>query len=153
MRRTHALVVGIVAIVALGACEKVADTAAVPVAKGVQLGADHELGRQVYNFRCYYCHGYSGDARTLAATFLNPVPRNFTTASPDELPKARMIAAIANGREGTAMKGFAGIISSNEIAAVAKGGREDVSNEVDLVGVQDFCFTRVRWPTWGGKDV
>lgn len=119
MRRTTALVVGVVAVIALSACEKVADTTAAPVAKRVQPEADHELGRQVYNFRCYYCHGYSGDARTLAATFLNPAPRNFTTASADELPKARMIAAIANGREGTAMKGFAGTISNKEISAVA----------------------------------
>ena len=30
----------------------------------------HERGRAIYNFRCYFCHGYSGDARTLAATYL-----------------------------------------------------------------------------------
>jgi cytochrome c oxidase cbb3-type subunit III len=119
MRRTQALVAGIVAIIALAGCEKVADTAAVPVAKSVQRGADHELGRQVYNFRCYYCHGYSGDARTLAASFLNPVPRNFTAVTVAELPRERMIDAITHGRAGTAMKGFAGIISTTEIAAVA----------------------------------
>ena len=26
----------------------------------------HEAGRAIYNYRCYFCHGYSGDARTLA---------------------------------------------------------------------------------------
>ena len=28
--------------------------------------AENEHGRAVYNFRCYFCHGYSGNARTLA---------------------------------------------------------------------------------------
>ena len=25
-------------------------------------------GRAIYNFRCYFCHGYSGNARTVAAS-------------------------------------------------------------------------------------
>ncbi len=41
----------------------------------------HEQGRAVYNFRCYFCHGYSGDAKTLAATYLQPPPRDFSAAS------------------------------------------------------------------------
>ena len=32
----------------------------------------HETGRAIYNFRCYFCHGYSGDAQTLAARYLSP---------------------------------------------------------------------------------
>src|SRR3972149_1718982 len=48
-------------------------------------GAQVELGRRIYNFRCYYCHGYSGDARTLAATLLTPKPADFTGISPDAL--------------------------------------------------------------------
>lgn len=77
-----------------------------------------ELGRRIYNFRCYYCHGYSGDARTLAATFLNPKPLDFTRVSPDQLGRERMLRAIQSGKPGTAMKGFAGILQPREIAAV-----------------------------------
>lgn len=76
-----------------------------------------ELGRKVYNFRCYFCHGYSGDARTLAATYLAPPPRDFTVAP--ALQRGAILAALREGRPGTAMKPFAGIIDEDEMQAVA----------------------------------
>lgn len=81
--------------------------------------AQIEKGRAVYNFRCYFCHGYSGDAKTLAATYMTPVPRNFIAASATDLPPERILAAIRDGRPGSGMKSFANVISSEEIAAVA----------------------------------
>ena len=77
-----------------------------------------ELGRKVYNFRCYFCHGYSGDARTLAATYLSPKPRDFAATAPDALSYASMLTAVRDGRAGTAMRGFAGILSAREMTAV-----------------------------------
>ncbi|NJD25992.1 MAG: c-type cytochrome [Betaproteobacteria bacterium] len=76
-------------------------------------------GRAVYNFRCYFCHGYSGDAKTLAATFLNPPPANFQAAKPAEMTVARVLLALRDGRPGTAMKPFLGVISEGEMQAVA----------------------------------
>lgn len=76
----------------------------------------HERGRAVYNFRCYFCHGYSGDARTLAATYLQPPPRDFTAST---LSAAQVALAVRDGRPGTAMKAFQGVISAAEIDAVA----------------------------------
>ena len=35
----------------------------------------HQQGREIYNYRCYFCHGYSGDAKTLASSYLDPPPR------------------------------------------------------------------------------
>ncbi len=83
-------------------------------------GSRHELGRKVYNFRCYFCHGYSGDARTLAATFLTPMPRDFTAAARSELTPSRIALALRHGREGTAMKSFRSILSEEELQAVAE---------------------------------
>jgi cytochrome c oxidase cbb3-type subunit 3 len=80
--------------------------------------ARHELGRKVYNFRCYYCHGYSGDAATLAASFLPTPPRNFTALAPADLSRAAMLDAVRDGRPDTAMKGFRGILSHAEMGAV-----------------------------------
>lgn len=77
------------------------------------------LGRAVYNFRCYFCHGYSGNAKTLAASYLTPAPRDFTAASPADLPIERISLAISDGRPGTGMKGFTGILTAKEIEAVA----------------------------------
>ena len=78
---------------------------------------DVELGRQVYNFRCYFCHGYSGDARTLAASYLSPPPRDFTATR--ALQREAILQVVREGREGTAMKSFSGILSERELVAVA----------------------------------
>lgn len=87
--------------------------------------ADAGLGRRIYNFRCYFCHGYSGDAQTLASTYLDPRPRDFTNTSLDQLSREKMVAAITNGRPDTAMKGFAGILQPAEIEAVADFVRQE----------------------------
>ena len=81
--------------------------------------AQHELGRKVYNFRCYFRHGHSGDAKTLAASYLNPLPRDFSTATPQQLPREAILAAVRDGRAGTAMKSFRGILDEAEMSAVA----------------------------------
>jgi cytochrome c oxidase cbb3-type subunit 3 len=76
-------------------------------------------GRAVYNFRCYYCHGYSGDGKTLAATYLTSQPRNFQAADAQSLPQDAILSAVRDGRPNTAMKSFAQVISPQDIEAVA----------------------------------
>jgi cytochrome c oxidase cbb3-type subunit 3 len=122
------------AIVALGGCSK---SETQPGGKGsplanqaaatgsVAAAGDLELGRRIYNFRCYYCHGYSGNARTLAATFLDPKPVDFTSISPGTLTRERMFQSIQSGRPGTAMMSFASILQPNEIAAVTDFVRQE----------------------------
>src|SRR3989337_1006720 len=91
------------AIVALGGCSRSephpteqgsSSQGQVVSLSGATAAGDLELGRKIYNFRCYYCHGYSGDARTLAATLLHPKPLDFTGASPDTLGRERMMRSI-----------------------------------------------------------
>ena len=77
-----------------------------------------EEGRRVYNFRCYYCHGYSGDARTLAATMLPTRPRAFVEFAPADMPPLRIERAVRHGLPGSAMKSFAGTLGEREIEAV-----------------------------------
>lgn len=93
--------------------------------RGGTVGTKFELGRRIYNFRCYYCHGYSGDARTLATTFTNPKPLDFTHVSPDQLSRKRMLQSIQFGKPGTAMKGYASILQPSEIAAVTDFVRQE----------------------------
>ncbi|MBS1157703.1 MAG: cytochrome c class [Proteobacteria bacterium] len=78
-----------------------------------------EAGRAIYNFRCYFCHGYSGDGKTLAASYLAPRPTDFTTADPARLSSEKIVATLHRGRAGTAMQSFAGLISEAEMRAVA----------------------------------
>ncbi len=86
---------------------------------------DFELGRKIYNFRCYYCHGYSGNARTLAASFVTPKPRDFTNTPIEELSRERMIVSIQFGRENTAMKSFSSVLKPHEIEAVTDFIRQE----------------------------
>jgi cytochrome c oxidase cbb3-type subunit 3 len=80
--------------------------------------AAHEQGRAIYNFRCYYCHGYRGDAATLAATFLDPPPRDFRASDPAALTREAMLAVVTHGRPGTAMQPFTAWLAGEEIALV-----------------------------------
>ena len=122
------------AMVALGGCSKSAppsDAVGKPVKNqvansGIGTATEElELGRRIYNFRCYYCHGYSGNAHTLAATFLTPKPVDFTSISPTTLSRERMLKSIQNGRPGTAMMSFSSILKPNEIAAVTDFVRQE----------------------------
>jgi cytochrome c oxidase cbb3-type subunit 3 len=81
--------------------------------------AQLDAGRRIYNLRCYFCHGYSGDAHTLAATYLDPPPRDFTRARIEELPLTVIEQAVRDGRPGTAMKSFRAILGEEEQKAVA----------------------------------
>ena len=77
----------------------------------------HQAGRQVYNANCYFCHGYSGDAQTVAAGLLDPPPRSFQNS--DGLSRTAVLRALKEGRPGTAMRSFRRTLDSEEVAAVA----------------------------------
>ncbi|MBI5449745.1 MAG: c-type cytochrome [Gammaproteobacteria bacterium] len=78
----------------------------------------YRRGRELYNTHCYFCHGYAGDARTVASRYLTPPPRAFTASDPRALGRQRMIEAVRHGKPGTAMMPFAGILPAQDIATV-----------------------------------
>lgn len=82
------------------------------------------MGQQVYNYRCYFCHGYSGNAKTLASSYLTPPPVDFTALTPQELSVYAMRQAILNGKTDTAMMSFKFLLSSEEVEAVIYFVRE-----------------------------
>lgn len=88
------------------------------IAAGSDAATPRERGRAIYNFRCYFCHGYSGDAKTLAASYLQPPPRAFTSALPEQLTREAMLTAVATGRPGTAMMAFNDVLQESDIADV-----------------------------------
>jgi len=77
-------------------------------------------GKAVYRYYCYQCHGYSGDANTLASSYLNPRPRDFTAHTDESLAIERMVDAVKNGRAGTAMVSFASVLDDAEITDVVE---------------------------------
>lgn len=98
---------------------------------GAAADNDHERGREIYNYRCYYCHGYSGDAKTLAATMMTPSPANFIERSLTELTTDQMIQVVSQGKDNTAMKGFTQYLSDEDIAWV-----------VDFIRIEFMTYQR-----------
>jgi len=71
-------------------------------------------GEAIYRFYCYQCHGYAGDAQTLASTSLSPPPRDFTSVSADEFPIERIVETVLEGREGTGMVSFRDVLNERD---------------------------------------
>ncbi len=90
-----------------------------------ELEKEIERGRKTYNFYCYYCHGYSGDSKTLASSFLTPKPRDFTAITSDRLGREEMISAVRNGKPGTAMSAFETVLKPKDIEAVVTFVRDE----------------------------
>jgi cytochrome c oxidase cbb3-type subunit 3 len=87
-------------------------------------------GKKSYDFYCYQCHGYAGNARTLASTYLSPPPRNFTDTSPEKLDRQAMLDAVTHGRDGTAMVSFSSVLSHEDIANVVSYIRESFMQNI-----------------------
>ena len=79
----------------------------------------HEAGRKIYNFRCYFCHGYSGNAQTVAASLLSPPPVDFTHADASRFTAEHIVSVLQNGKPGTAMQPFRDILSATQMQQVA----------------------------------
>jgi len=78
-----------------------------------------EAGRKIYNFRCYFCHGYSGNAQTVAASFLNPPPVDFTRADPAKFTQEHIVSVLKSGKPGTAMQSFRSVLNETEMEQLA----------------------------------
>lgn len=72
----------------------------------------------LYHNYCSVCHGDQGDGRSRAQYSLHPAPRDFTAADQLGLPRARMLAAVRDGRPGTAMTAWKSQLSEAEMGAL-----------------------------------
>lgn len=88
-----------------------------------------EQGKALYDYYCYQCHGYSGDGNTLASTYLDPAPRNFTKSDPSRLTPADMIDAVSHGKPGTGMVSFTRVLKPEEIESVVNYIRQAFMQE------------------------
>ncbi len=91
--------------------------------------AGNELGQQVYDKWCGHCHGEEGDGKGVAASRLNPKPRDFTSGkykvrmtTTGNIPTdADLTRAIRKGLPGTSMPAFPpSYLSDAEVAAVVE---------------------------------
>ena len=82
----------------------------------------------IFKNNCTVCHGDRGDGRSRASTSLVPPPRDFTTAA--NLTREIMIAAVTNGKPGTAMTSWKTQLSEQQIEAVVDYVRDTFMQEV-----------------------
>ena len=84
------------------------------------MAADDQLGKEIYESHCGFCHGPKGEGNGVAGEALDPRPADFTKP---EFWKATTDAqirdVIANGKAGTAMVPFRTSLKPHEIDAVA----------------------------------
>jgi DMSO reductase family type II enzyme heme b subunit len=79
-------------------------------------------GKEIYQKRCWFCHGLEGAGDGPVADYLNPRPRNFTagiyklrTTKSGEAPLDEdLFRTITTGIPGTAMQGFEGVLTEAE---------------------------------------
>lgn len=93
----------------------IAITLALVVAAQPVMAADAANGKAIYEARCGFCHGMSGKGDGIAGASLLPKPSNFT--SPDywkTSTREGMLAAIQDGKPGTAMVGFKATLKPGE---------------------------------------
>lgn len=75
----------------------------------------------VYANRCAFCHGTTGKGDGPAGVALKPPPRDLTQPGYWESADPEVMkAVIANGKPGTAMVAFKGMLSADEIAALVE---------------------------------
>ena len=80
---------------------------------------DVKVGAGIYKQYCVTCHGEKGNAQTALGKALVPPPRNFTdTKGMAQLSDQQMTSAIMNGKDGTAMAPWGGILNPADIRRV-----------------------------------
>jgi mono/diheme cytochrome c family protein len=100
------------------------------------ISADAGPGRRIYAKSCSVCHGDRGTGSMWASANLRPAPRDFSSPQARaELTRDRMVAAVAAGRPGTAMAGFASQLKPEEINAVVDYIRTAFMGEGSQIGI------------------
>ena len=81
-----------------------------------------EHGRIVYSEQCASCHGQEGKGDGSAARFLDPKPRDFTTAEWKYAGGGtveEIVGVVIAGIDDSAMTPFSDVLSEEQIKAVA----------------------------------
>lgn len=96
-------------------------TLALAVAAASAFAADANDGKAVYEIRCAPCHGSTGTGDGPAAAAIEPKPRNFRDPSFWRgRTRTSLRLTVEQGRPGTMMSPFKGVLSDAEIDGVVR---------------------------------
>ena len=127
-RKSFFILVAIAVVTLALAFTNKSTTPAAPLTRAVNSPAQQlEAGQTIYTERCQVCHGVEGDGNGPAAVNMDPRPRDFrrgwykirTTASGQLPTDDDLFQVIANGMPGTTMPAWIGVLTAEEIRAVA----------------------------------
>ena len=94
---------------------------ALAVATAPALAAEAVDGKAVYEIRCAPCHGSTGTGDGPAAAALEPKPRNFREPTFWRgRSRTSLKLVVEEGRPGTMMSPFKGVLSDAEIDGVVR---------------------------------
>jgi len=108
------------------------------------LAVPQSKGKKAYDYFCYQCHAYAGTGKTLAARYLDPPPRDFTSADPSVLTRERILLAITEGRKSTGMKSFSRVLDDETRESVTDYIRDEFMSGKPALG--RYHTTDNGWP-------
>ncbi len=84
------------------------------------LTSQEQLGEEIFQANCAFCHGATGTGRNWVGSFLQPHPRDLTDAEAMRgMTHQHLTKVIAEGLAETTMPAWRGVLNVDEIDAVA----------------------------------
>lgn len=87
--------------------------------KLVNLTAEEQQGETLFQQNCAFCHAADGTGRNWIGSFLQPHPRNLTSATAMHgMTRARLKRVIRDGLPGTTMPAWKSVLDDGQVNAV-----------------------------------
>ncbi len=87
--------------------------------KLANLTAQEQQGETLFQQNCAFCHAADGTGRNWIGSFLQPPPRNLTSATAMQgMTRARLKKVIRDGLPGTTMSAWKSVLNDGQINAV-----------------------------------
>ena len=87
-------------------------------ARVADAAGDAARGKPIYEKHCLVCHGPQGKGDGPTGTLVKPPAANFTSEAVKKKTEAELRGAVENGKPGTAMGPWKGLLSPTDLADV-----------------------------------
>ncbi|BFU96218.1 MAG: exported protein of unknown function [Nitrospira sp.] len=84
----------------------------------VDAAGDASKGKPLYEKHCLVCHGLQGKGDGPTGTLIKPPAANFTSEASKKKTEAELLGTMENGRPGTAMGPWKGLLSPSDLRDV-----------------------------------